>query len=341
MSTIVAFKRNPVLRRQAIAVVISIGLLTGAVVVEKSLPRRAARFVIIHSDDAGMYPSVNQATIDGMERGIVSSCSILTPCPAFEEFAEYARAHPEKDFGVHLDLNCEKDTDRWGPVLGKRSVPSLVDSHGFLWANPRDTVKHAKIKEVEAELRAQIERCQNAGVRLSHLDHHMFVLFKRLDFLRLYVRLGLEYNLPIRYSIAMPAPDDLDPKNATLVAAYRQGLATLQSRGMPVFVNIDTDNYQISPQDKRKYYFDLFDRLRPGVSEILIHCAYGPPGRLRAPGVERREADTRVFTSQNTADTLRREGIQVITWKAFREMKTGRHSGVTVQAQHSPQLPVR
>src|SRR6202040_3659916 len=117
---------------------------------------------------------------------------------------------------------------------------------------------HAKIEEVDAELRAQIEMCKNAGVRISHLDHHMFVLCKRPDFLRLYVRLGLEYDLPIRYSTAMPAPDDLDPSNSALVTAYREGLATLQSRGMPVFASIDTDNYQIPAADKRRYYFDLF-----------------------------------------------------------------------------------
>jgi hypothetical protein len=298
--------------------------LASAVALEKAFPERKARYVIIHSDDAGMYPSVNQATIDAMERGIVSSCSILVPCPAFMEFAQYARAHPEKDFGVHLDLNCEKDTYRWGPVLSKERVPSLVDSHGFLWANPRDTVKHAKIDEVEAELRAQIERCRNAGVRVSHLDHHMFVLFKRLDFIRLYLRLALEYDLPVRYSIAMPAPDDLDPKNRDLVKAYREGLAKLQARGMPVFLDVDTDNYQVAAPAKRKYYFDLFDRLRPGVSEILIHCAYGPAGPLHAPGVERREADTRVFMSLDTADALRRDGIRVITWRVFREMRAGK-----------------
>jgi predicted glycoside hydrolase/deacetylase ChbG (UPF0249 family) len=303
---------------------ITIAVLGGAVALHQCLPQHSARFVIIHSDDAGMYSSVNQATIDAMERGSVSSCSILVPCPAFMEFARYAQAHPEKDFGVHLDLNCEKDTYRWGPVLGKERVPSLVDPQGFFWSSPSETAKHAKLEEVEAELRAQIERCQEAGVRLSHLDHHMFVLYKRPDFLRLYLLLGLQYDLPIRYSVAMPARDDLDQNDRKLVDAYREGLATLNARRMPIFADIDTDNYQIPAPDKRMYYFNLFRRLRPGVSEILIHCAYGPGGPLHAPGVERREADTRVFTSQSTADALMRNGIRVITWRHFREMRAGR-----------------
>ncbi len=302
----------------------SVAVLASAVLLGQALSTVESRYVVIHSDDAGMYPSVNQATIDAMEDGIVSSCSILVPCPAFEEFARYAAAHPEKDFGVHLDLNCEKEADRWGPVLGKSRVPSLVDGQGFLWRHPEDTAKHAKIDEVEAELRAQIQLCRKAGVSLSHLDHHMFVLFKRADFLQLYVRLSLQYDLPIRYSKAMPAADDLDQTNPTLVRAYRDGLAVLQSREMPVFETIDTDNYQVAASEKRRYYFGLFRELPVGVSEILIHCAYGPPGPLHAPGVERREADTRIFLSKDTADELRRCGIRVVDWRTFRKMRATR-----------------
>jgi hypothetical protein len=293
-------------------------LIGGAI--DRMLPPRSERYIVITSDDAGMLPSINQATIDAMDHGLVSSCSIRVDGPAFEQFARYAAAHSEKDYGVHLSLNCERDVNRWGPVLDKSRVPSLVDSHGYFWRRTWETAQHAKIAEVEAELRAQIDRCRSAGVRLTHLDHNMFVLCWRSDFLRLYVRLGIDYNLPVRYSVALPSPGDLDPADKELLKAYREGLEKLRSRKMPVFQAVDTSNYQVPPAEKRRYYFELLPKLQPGVSEILMHCAYDRPGLERAPAADRREADTRVFMSQDTADFLARQGIRVINWRTFRAM---------------------
>jgi chitin disaccharide deacetylase len=307
-------------RREAVFGLLTVCVLGSAVALDRTLPLRKERYVVINSDDAGLFPSVNQATIDAMERGIVSSCSIRVDGPAFKEFARYAAAHPEKDFGVHLSLNCEKDTGRWGPVLGHARVPSLVGPDGFLWRRTWESAAHAKIDEVEAELRAQIELCRSAGIRLSHLDHNMFVLYRRPDFIRLYVRLGLEYDLPIRYSFAAPGAEDLDPDDPELVRAYEEGLRTLQSRGMPIFKTVEVGNYDVPPRQKRQYYFDVFRRLSPGVSEILMHCAYVPSSPPSAPGADRRQADTHVFMSQDTADALARQGIRVITWRAFRQM---------------------
>jgi hypothetical protein len=310
------------LMRALVPALLTVALIAGAIVLRDVLPKPPERYLVIHADDAGMYPSVNAATIEALERGTVSSCSIMVPCPAFAEFANYAAAKPERDFGIHLTLNCDTDSFRWGPVSAKQKVPSLLDPDGFFWKTTQETAQHAKIDEAEMELRAQIDKAHAAGIRVSHLDHHMFVLFQRADLLRLYVRLSLDYNIPIRYvqhlSAEVPFADDPE-----IITAYREGVEKLRSRGMPVFNDIDSRSYDLPPEQKRRHYLAALPNLKPGVTEFIIHCAYGPVGPMHAPNADRREADLRVFTSEEMREWICRCGVVVIDWRTFREITVG------------------
>src|SRR4030042_6659950 len=71
------------------------------------------KLLIVNCDDVGMCHSANLAVIDGMEKGLITSGTIMTPCPWFNEIAAYSRSHPEKDFGVHLDHTSEWKYYRW------------------------------------------------------------------------------------------------------------------------------------------------------------------------------------------------------------------------------------
>jgi chitin disaccharide deacetylase len=74
------------------------------------------RVVIIHADDIGMCQATLPALADLLDFGLLSSAAVMVPCPWFPAAAAFCRAHPVVDMGVHLTLNAEWSTYRWGPV---------------------------------------------------------------------------------------------------------------------------------------------------------------------------------------------------------------------------------
>ena len=75
-------------------------------------------------------------------------------------------------------------------MSSRDKVPSLLDDQNYLPLDTPDVVKNAKPAEVEAELRAQIERAQKFGVHITHLDTHMGALFQTPAFYSVYSKLG-------------------------------------------------------------------------------------------------------------------------------------------------------
>jgi chitin disaccharide deacetylase len=277
------------------------------------------RYVIIHADDAGMSHSVNLATIQGMEQGIVSSASIMVPCPWFKEIAAYAKTHPEKDFGIHCTLNSEWKDYRWGPVAPRESVPSLVDPEGYLWGGVPDVVANAKAADVETELRAQIKRALQFGVPVTHLDTHMGAVVSRPDLVEAYVKLGVEFNVPVFFIRGLDV--GVAATNPAIRARGLELLKVLDEHNLPV-LDFYTQYYTGESYDtKKKMYLKVFEDAKPGVRYLIIHCGYNNE-ELQAisSSAQLRDNDRRVFTDPEMIDAVKKTGVEVITWKQLSEM---------------------
>ena len=269
---------------------------------------KTAKLLIIHADDLGVSHSQNTASIHALEKGSVSSASIMVPCPWLPEIAAYAATHQSADFGLHLTLTSEWDFYKWGPVAGKEAVPGLVNQYGYFFSSVDSVVKSSNAIEVEKELRAQIERAQQLGIDITHLDSHMGTLFASKDFLQVLLKLGKEYKLPV-----------LMNQEITMLAG------SADDNSKVVLNNI----YVESPPDYAKgaeaYYTNILKSLQPGVSEIILHAAYND-SEMRAVtinhpdyGAAWRQADFNFFTSEACKKLLKENGIQLITWREIRD----------------------
>jgi predicted glycoside hydrolase/deacetylase ChbG (UPF0249 family) len=270
-----------------------------------------ARALILNADDFGMCHDQNEGVMRGLKEGLFTSSTILVTCPWFEEAAAFARKNPDADLGVHLTLTAEWDSYKWGPVLGARAVPSLVDARGYLWQTVAQVYEHARLDEAEAELRAQIEKALAAGIDVTHLDNHMGTLQLRADYHEIYARLAAEYRLPIR--LASRRRIGIEGMGAILDQLNAAGVVTpdhLVFSGPPSVSATET------------YWTNLISTLKPGVTEILCHPAIARDElKTCARDAHQREADFRFFTSDKARRLVKDEGIQLLGFRELRNLQ--------------------
>ncbi len=154
--------------------------------------------LLLRLDDNGMNHSVTMAIQQVAETGIAFSTSVMFACPWYQEAVTVLKKYPQLSIGVHLTLNSEWRHYRWGPVLGRSAVPSLVDSNGYFLPSTAEFLKSGyKLDEVEKELSAQVERAINSGLQIDYVDYHMGTATSTPELRAIVEKLAKKYKLGI------------------------------------------------------------------------------------------------------------------------------------------------
>lgn len=198
--------------------------------------------LVIRCDDLGMSHSVNMAFKELMESGLKFSASVMFPCAWYQEAVDILKQHPEITVGVHLTLNSEWKNYRWGPVSGREKVPSLVDENGYFFpSRAAFFANNPKSEEIEIELKAQIERALNSGIKISYVDYHMGTAVDKPEHRIIVEKLANEYGLAIsRYF----GEEDINSM------------------------------YSVEIEKKQDYLFDLLKNIEPNKLNLLV-CHIG------------------------------------------------------------------
>jgi YdjC-like protein len=265
-----------------------------------------ARLLVIHADDFGMAHTVDRATIEALDKGWITSASILVPCPWFPEVVRYAKAHPDADLGIHLALNSEWNDFRWGPVSSKDKVPSLLDAQGYLPLDTPEVQKNAKMPEVETELRAQIDRAQAMGIHLTHLAAHMGTAVSTPDLLNVYLSLGPAYGLPQ----LLVRPSDGQMAGGVNVPSDR----VLVDQVLEMTPGVDAAHWP-------EWYEKTLAPLKPGVYQLIVHLAHNDEEMQGATwdhpdwGAAWRQQDFDLVKSAEFQKFLKDQGFVLVGWK--------------------------
>jgi predicted glycoside hydrolase/deacetylase ChbG (UPF0249 family) len=270
-----------------------------------------SKLLIIHADDLAVAHSVDTASFDALDKGAITSASVMVPCPWLTEVAAYAKAHPDADLGLHLTLTSEWKVYRWGPVESKDKVRSLLDAAGYLWIEAAPAAQSIKAEEAESEIRAQVERAIAAGIRPTHLDSHMGVLFLRPDLFAVYVKVAHEYKLPF-LAVRFPGTP---PQIFSLLSEKDVVLDSVIIATPAVHLN-----------EWREFYTNALKNLKPGLNEIIVHLGHDD-SELQAVTIDHpdygaawRQRDYEIVTSPEFKKALEENHIILVKWNDLKKL---------------------
>jgi chitin disaccharide deacetylase len=269
-----------------------------------------SKLLILHADDLAVAHSVNAASFDALDKGTVTSASIMVPCPWITEVAAYAKSNPEADIGLHLTLTSEWTTYRWGSVASAGKVPSLLNSDGIFWSDTAQVAAHAKPQEAEIEIRAQIDRAIALGIHPTHLDSHMGSLFFTTpELFATYVKVAHDYHLP--FLAARVAGGTLPP--------------SISEKDVVLDAVVMADP-RVRQDQWKDFYLNAVKNLKPGLTEIIVHLGHDD-AELQAVTVGHpdygsawRQRDYDVVTSSEFKKALQENHVILIKWKDLQKL---------------------
>jgi chitin disaccharide deacetylase len=263
-----------------------------------SAPASQQTYLVIRSDDAGMSHSVNTALERLIKTGLPVSVSVMFPTPWYQETVEMLKRYPAVSVGIHLTLNSEWKNYRWGPVLGRTAVPSLVDADGYFFPSADALYQNRPdLQEIEKELRAQIERALRSGVKIDYVDYHMGTPVRYPEFREITERLAREFGLGMSGYFG-------------------------ETRHDP--------QYAAAPPAKIDSLLAMIDRLQPGLHMVITHVGIDDAelGALLdmntsnpLPDMSKnRQGELDALTSPRFSAALKARNIRLVTYRQLIDM---------------------
>ncbi len=288
------------------------------------------KYLIINADDFGMCGSANEAVIDLFLSGRIRSSTVMLPCEASKEAVRFSIEHPEFAIGVHLTMTNEWDSHNWKPLT---SGKSLIDERGYMWKSTKLVEKNADLKELEAEMRAQIDLAHKLGMKPSHLDNHMGSLYGnqtgRFSMLAMTMRVCGEYGYPFR--LFTKTAKEMCPRGTPwavykIAPVFTSLLAKINRVVLPdylLFPDWGEPGLKDSYEKYRERMLYLWTHIPDGITETFVHPTKESDEIKAITGSWRdRVWEYRLMKDPETEKYLNAHGVELISYRDLLNLKS-------------------
>jgi len=276
---------------------------------------KGKKVLLLHMDDLGMCAEANKAGKHYIKNEYILSGAVMMPCPPAADFVQWAKDQPEADIGVHLTLTSEWKDYRWGTITEPSKVPGLLDPQGKLWRSVPSVVEHATPREVETEIRAQIEKMISLGHRPTHIDTHMGTLYGSPAFVKVFLEIAEEYEIPA---------NAIDLSNPEVAAFFREAgypineavVEMLNDYSLPKLDHFGSVPKGDSYETKKAHFFQLVKSLDPGLTEIIFHPSVETENLKSITGSwQQRVWEAQLFSDPDVLQFFEENDIILTTWR--------------------------
>jgi predicted glycoside hydrolase/deacetylase ChbG (UPF0249 family) len=213
--------------------------------------------LIVNADDFGRTREVNRAIVECFARGVCTSTTIMANMPGFPEACALAgEGKFLEKVGLHLVLNEGRPVTR--EILPFRKFCTEEGEFAFSRGSRVFSLEAKEKRALAAEIRGQIRRCRDRGVRISHIDSHHHVHME-WGVLNVLVPVAKEEKIPF-----LRISRNMSRSTPPLRKVYKSLLnATLKFRG------ISATDYFGTFEEYR--WFRSGHDMAGKVTEIMIH----------------------------------------------------------------------
>ena len=266
--------------------------------------------LVVNADDFGFTPDVNEGIVEAHCRGILTATTLMANGDAFDHAVRLARETPSLDIGCHLVLIGGRSLTS-GAAL-PATVPQLLAA-----------LARREIRPYQ-ELRAQVSKILQTGLRPSHLDTHKHThlappvldAVARLseEFGVRWVRRPFDFPLDAMSGIVPPLKRLTSRMLGLLRRRFHRVLERQGCRTTDYFAG-----FQITGRFQTKELVRLVRILPEGSTELMVH-----PGRcgpaLRAARTrlkESRERELEALTSPEVREALTQAAVELMDYRGL------------------------